>query len=229
MWCYSSKFAYRKWCFFCLHFGFVDWPIRSCQPSVTWVALLCTQYFHRWSRCWSPHWMWKANLLRSVFAGIGALKHGDMAVVWTMRVMRSELWVCELCIFPLVPTRNHRVQSNFWKAWRFTSVVSPSPCDSLVEDSAHFRQHLKVQPFFKPQNGIDMLENHESAPRLPLLSIVHDCTDVWWKETCTASYFWTFIPLPCSAQACWLYGWLVSSFVSAPTWYSFVWTLAILI
>lgn len=82
--------------------------------------------------------MWKANLLRSVFAGIGALKHGDMAVVWTMRVMRSELWVCELCIFPLLPTRNHRVHSNFWKVWRFISVVSPSPCDSPVEDSDIF-------------------------------------------------------------------------------------------
>lgn len=175
--------------------------------------------------------MWKANLLRSVFAGIGALKHGAMAVVWTMRVMRSELWVCELCIFPLVPTLNHRVHSNFWKAWRFISVVSPSPCDSLDRRFRAFSAAPEgaTKPFFKPQNGIDILENHESAPRLPLLSIVQDCTDIWWKEACTASYFWTFISLTCSAQACWLYGWLVSSFVSAPTWYSFVWTLAILI
>lgn len=123
--------------------------------------------------------------------------------------------------------------SPFWKAWRLLviSVVSPSPCDSLDRRFRTFSAAPEgaTKPFFKPQNGIDILENHESAPRLPLLSIVHDCTDVWWKEACTASYFWTFISLTCSAQACWLYGWLVSSFVSAPTWYSFVWTLAILI
>lgn len=159
------------------------------------------------------------------------------SALWSMALWQwSGLWEswevsCELCIFPLVPTLNHRVHSPFWKAWRLLviSVVSPSPCDSLDRRFRTFSAAPEgaTKPFFKPQNGIDILENHESAPRLPLLSSVHDCTDIWWKEACTASYFWTFIPLTCSAQACWLYGWLVSSFVSAPTWYSFVWTLAI--
>ncbi len=65
-----------------------------------------------------------------------------------------------------IPTLNQ--VHSFFEVWRLYRLKSPLL--TLCRRSLIFGRTWRCKkPFFKPHNGIDMLENHESAPKLLLL------------------------------------------------------------